>query len=131
MQTKSPKLPMRLPFQVAPRPARRLRSRAVRGDGDGVEAVPVHRQAGEIDREDGAGPLGDRGFDALEIDVARYRIDVDEHRTRTHSRMTLAVATQESGVVMTSSPGSDAGDAQRDLQRQVPELKARTGRPPK
>ena len=33
------------------------------------------------------------------------------------SRITFAVATQEIGVVMTSSPGAYARDAQRDLHR--------------
>ena len=33
------------------------------------------------------------------------------------SSTTLAVATQDSGVVITSSPGPDAGQAQADLER--------------
>jgi hypothetical protein len=44
--------------------------------------------------------------------------------------MTLAVATHEIGVVIFVA-GADAGDAQRDSMVQVPELKVRTGRPPK
>ena len=50
--------------------------------GDGVEPVAVHRQAGEVDRDDGAGLGRDGGLDAVEVDVARDRVDVDEHRPR-------------------------------------------------
>src|SRR5258708_15997856 len=46
------------------------------------------------------------------------------------SRTTLLVATQESGVVMTSWPGPTPAMRSAISIVQVPELKARTGRPP-
>src|SRR5882724_3645539 len=46
------------------------------------------------------------------------------------ARMTLLVATQESGVVMTSCPGPIPAIRSAISIVQVPELKARTGRPP-
>src|SRR5471032_2721434 len=47
------------------------------------------------------------------------------------SRMTLAVATQEIGVVITSSPGPIPAMRKAISMVQVPELNVRTGRPPK
>src|SRR6185437_9523444 len=47
------------------------------------------------------------------------------------SRMTLAVATHEFGVVMTSSPGPMPAMRKAISMVQVPELKVRTGRPEK
>src|ERR1035437_3893067 len=47
------------------------------------------------------------------------------------SRMTLLVATQESGVVMTSWPGPMPAMRSAISIVHVPEVKARTGRPPK
>jgi hypothetical protein len=47
------------------------------------------------------------------------------------SRITLLVATQESGVVMTSCPGPTPAIRSAISIVHVPELKARTGRPPK
>src|SRR5450830_2086909 len=47
------------------------------------------------------------------------------------SMMTLAVATHEIGVVMTSSPGPMPAMRSAISIVQVPELKVRTGRPPK
>ena len=44
--------------------------------------------------------------------------------------MTLAVATQVSGVVMTSSPGPTPASRSATSSAAVPELKVRTGRPP-
>jgi len=44
--------------------------------------------------------------------------------------MTLLVATQDSGVVMTSCPGPTPAIRSAISIVQVPELKARTGRPP-
>jgi hypothetical protein len=46
------------------------------------------------------------------------------------SRITLAVATQVSGVVMTSSPGPTPASRRATSSVAVPELKARTVRPP-
>src|SRR3954469_14502837 len=46
------------------------------------------------------------------------------------SRMTLLVATQESGVVITSCPGPTPAIRSAISIVQVPELKTRTGRPP-
>src|SRR5665213_324287 len=47
------------------------------------------------------------------------------------SMMTLAVATQEFGVVMTSSPGPTPAMRNAISMVQVPELNVRTGRPEK
>ena len=47
------------------------------------------------------------------------------------SRITFAVATQEIGVVMTSSPAPMPAMRNAISIVQVPELKVRTGRPPK
>ena len=47
------------------------------------------------------------------------------------SRITLAVATQEIGVVMTSSPAPIPAMRRAISMVQVPELNVRTGRPPK
>ena len=47
------------------------------------------------------------------------------------SMMTLAVATHDTGVVMTSSPGPMPAMRSAISMVQVPELKVRTGRPPK
>ena len=47
------------------------------------------------------------------------------------SMMTLAVATQEIEVVITSSPGPMPAMRRAISMVQVPELKVRTGRPPK
>ena len=44
---------------------------------------------------------------------------------------TLAVATQDSGVVMTSSPGFTPASSSASSSAPVPETSARTGRPPK
>ncbi len=46
------------------------------------------------------------------------------------SRMTLLVATQDSGVVITSWPGPIPAMRSAISIVQVPELKTRTGRPP-
>ena len=46
------------------------------------------------------------------------------------SRMTLLVATHDKGVVMTSSPAPMPAMRSAISMVQVPELKARTGRPP-
>ena len=46
-------------------------------------------------------------------------------------RMTLLVATHDSGVVITSSPGPTAARRSAISSAAVPELKTRTGRPPK
>ena len=47
------------------------------------------------------------------------------------ARMTLLVATHDSGVVITSCPGPTPAMRSPTSMVQVPELKARTGRPPK
>ncbi len=98
--------------------------------GDRVEAVAVHRQAGEVHRHDGAGARRDRG---LERSRSMLRVTGS---TSTNTglaptrRMTLAVATQDSGVVMTSSPGPMPARRSAISSAAVPELSARTGRPP-
>src|SRR5437899_9250834 len=46
------------------------------------------------------------------------------------SRTMLLVATQESGVVMTSSPGTTPARRRPISRAAVPELRVRTGRPP-
>ena len=50
--------------------------------GDGVEAVAVNGQAGEIDGHDCPSRGRNGGFNTREVDVARQRIDVDEDRAR-------------------------------------------------
>ena len=48
--------------------------------GQRVQPVPIDRQAGQIDRNDGPGTPADGGIDLPEIDQVRCRIDIDEHR---------------------------------------------------
>ncbi len=50
--------------------------------GDLQDGVHVSRLAVEVHRDDRFGPLGDRGFDRVRVDVEGARIDVDEHRPR-------------------------------------------------
>ena len=83
-ETKSPKEPMRLPRQVEPNAcAASSITRSLCSLRDGVEPVHVDRQAGQVDRHDAPCVRGVIAcFQLVEIDVARDRIDVDEHRRR-------------------------------------------------
>ena len=47
---------------------------------DRIQPVHIHRLARQIHRDNGLGALGYRGFDLIQIDVARDRVDVGEHR---------------------------------------------------
>ncbi|MBS1173060.1 MAG: hypothetical protein H6R12_1890, partial [Proteobacteria bacterium] len=51
--------------------------------GDAVQAVAVHRQAGEVHRQEGAGAGGDGRLDVVEIEIARRRIHIHEDRRGT------------------------------------------------
>jgi hypothetical protein len=85
--------------------------------GDRVEPVAVHRQSGQIHGEESTGLSGDRGFDALEIDVAGCRIDVDEHGAS--ARAYHDVRCRHPGERSRDDfvPRSDIGDCQRELER--------------
>ena len=47
--------------------------------GDVIQPVPVHRQTGKIDRDDGLGARRNCGLDLVQIDIARDRVDVRKH----------------------------------------------------
>ncbi len=68
-ETKSPKEPIRLPFQVLPKRLRGVLDNpqpALRRQG--IQAVAVHRQAGQVDRDDRPGARRDGRLDAAEVD---------------------------------------------------------------
>ena len=50
--------------------------------GDGVQAVHVHRQAGQVNRDDRLGARGDGRLDLVQVDIAGHRVDIGEHRGR-------------------------------------------------
>ena len=52
--------------------------------GDRVQPVHVHRQPGEVDRNDRSRCRRDRRFHEVQVDVAGCRIDIHEHRPRAH-----------------------------------------------
>ena len=52
---------------------------------DGVQPLHVHRQAGEMHRQDGAGARCDRRRHLVQIDVARVQSHVHEHRAGAHA----------------------------------------------
>ena len=85
--------------------------------GDRIQPVHVHRLAGQIHRNDRTGSWRDRGFNFIEIDVARDRVDVGEYRHSTHFEDHVR------GGDPRDRRGDDfvarayAGDAQRDLHR--------------
>ena len=51
-----------------------------------LEAVAVHRQAGQIHRQNGAGPWRDGGIDQGQVDVAGNRVHVHEDRPGAHGQ---------------------------------------------
>ena len=69
-------------------PAGADRVRRVLDDGDPVavaervDGVQVDREAGEVDRHDRASPRSDERLGVREVDQARLRIGIHEHRTR-------------------------------------------------
>ena len=81
------------------------------GVGDALDAVGVARDAVAMDRQDGGGGRGDRFLDAVGVEVAGHRVDIDEHRSD-------AVPQQRVGGGHERVRGRDhlAADAQR-LQR--------------
>jgi hypothetical protein len=111
--------------------ARHPRRRAGGAVGDRVQPVAVHRQAGQVDRKQ---RLLVRGVIAASI-CSRSMLRVTGSMSTSTgvaptSRITLAVATQVSGVLITSSPGPTPARRSATSSVAVPELKARTGRPP-
>jgi hypothetical protein len=83
--------------------------------GDGVQAVHVDRQAGQVDRDDGAGARGDRRFQFVQVDVAGDRVDVGEHRGGADFDDDVGGGRpgNRGGDHFVARP--DAGDAQGDL----------------
>ncbi len=89
-----------------------------------VQPVAIDRQAREIDRDDGAARGGHGLFGSVEIDIARARIDVDEHRLAAH--LEYHVRRRHPGErrgddFMTFA---DAGEAQADFQRRGARVEA-------
>jgi|GEM_PF-4935335 len=76
---------MRRPFQVLPNDcAASSMTRQLVPLRDGVEPVAVDRQPRKIDRNDRPRRRRDRGFDPVQIEIARHRVDIDEDRFRAH-----------------------------------------------
>ena len=48
--------------------------------GDGIDGVQVGRQAGDVDRDDGPGALGNSGLDQVRIEVKVSGANIDKHR---------------------------------------------------
>ena len=72
--------------------------------GDGVDGIHVGRQTAEVHYEDGAGLLCNVVFDERGIEVVGLRVDIDEDGTAPTCSGALAVAMNEYGGTMTSSP---------------------------
>ena len=72
----------------------------------------------------------DRRLDRDQVDVARAGSTSTNTGVRADGRITLPVATQVSGVVMTSSPGPMPASRSAISIVAVAELRGRTGRPP-
>jgi hypothetical protein len=87
------------------------------GLGEGVEAVAVHRQAGEVHRQNRAGRGGDGGRHAVEVEVARDRIDVDEDRPGADGEDDVAGGHPGERRGDDLVAGADPGQAQGDLHR--------------
>ena len=84
---------------------------------DGVEAVAVDGQAGEIDGDDGARGRSDGGFDAGEVEVAGDGVDVDEHGLGADIEDDVAGGDPGERRGNDLVARADAGDAQRDFHR--------------
>ena len=69
-----------------------------------------------MDRHDGFRAWRDRIGDLRCVDIVSVRIDVDENRARAETSDRRAVAKNENGVVMTSSPRFDVERHQREQQ---------------
>src|SRR5581483_47529 len=85
--------------------------------GNAIERVAVDRQAGEIHGNDGLGPGGYRFFDQGQVDVPRVRIHVDEDRARAELEHDVRGRDPRERRGDHLVARADAGEAQRDLQR--------------
>ncbi len=85
--------------------------------GNGVQAVHVHRQARQVHRHDGARARRDRGLDGIQVEIARARVNVDEHRPRAHCQHHVGSGDPGDwrGDDLIARP--DIGNAQRDFHR--------------
>ena len=80
-ETKSPKLPMRLPFHNEPMDcAASSTTRSLWRLAMSYSLSLSTGKAGKIDRDDGLGARRDGSFDLVQVDVARDRVDVRKHR---------------------------------------------------
>lgn len=70
-------MPSSRPFQDALRLRRIFDNAELVAGGNGVETIPVDRETGEVDRDDGTCPRGDSGLDGVKVYQAgrrgRYR----------------------------------------------------------
>ncbi len=133
IETKSPNEPIRFPLPGA---AERLRG--VLDDAQLVlfaarpyRAVAVHREAGEVDRDHGPGARRDGGLEAAEVDCARDGIDVHEDGPGAHLEDDIARGDPAQRRRNHLVPGPTPAIRRAISIVHVPELKARTGRPPK
>jgi len=99
--------------------------------GDRIQRVHIHRLARQVHRDNRAGLRSNCRLNLVQVDVACDRVYVGKHRRCADFDDTLGVATHEIGVVMTSSPGPMPAMRKAISIVHVPELKVRTGRPPK
>ncbi len=84
---------------------------------DRVQAVAVDRKAGQVDRDDRAGPRRDRRLDASEVDVPGDGIDVDEDGPRPDLQDHVGRGDPGERGRDHLVPGPHPGDPQRDLHR--------------
>src|ERR1051325_11787512 len=84
---------------------------------DGVEPIAVDRQAGKIDRDDGARRARHGALERGKVDIARARIDVDEYRTGTHLEHDVRGGDPRERrgdhLVARADPGEPQGDLER------------------
>ena len=84
---------------------------------DRIQPVHIHRLAGQVDRDDPFGMRRDRGFDLVQIDVARDRVNVSEHRRRTDFEYYVRGRDPRNRRGDDLVTRTDARDAQRNLHR--------------
>src|SRR5919201_5131614 len=85
--------------------------------GDFVEAVAIHRQPGEIDRQESARLCRGGGLDLVEVDVARARVDVDEDRPSANLEHDVGGRNPGEGCRDDFVARADAGETQADFER--------------
>ncbi len=80
-----------------------------------VQAIHIHRQTRQVDRNDGLGTRCDGGFYLSQVDIAGDRIDVGEHRRGAGFNNHVGCGNPGNRRGDDFIASADAGDAQGDF----------------